>query len=227
MRRPAGSTPHLEEPRHGKKCEIWWFHSTGNDDFVALSVCYSVEERHINSGHYYIVSAPRIAQLFNIFAEEMGGEVDDPASEYCKTGFAVLQAFLLLFLREMQGRRFYNRGVDNLPKSAPATASPIEMARQYIDKNLNHPLTMDVVAQAVFMARTNFARQFREETGQTFCEYLTARRMEEARHWLLRESCSIDVVCRFVGLKSSRFHQLFKQRFGMTPTEFRRQHKNV
>src|SRR5690606_34990935 len=128
--------------------------------------------------------------------------------------------FLLLFLREMKEGRFYNRGVDNLPKAATMASSPIDMARQFIDKNLNHPLTIDIVAQAVFMGRTNFSRQFRKETGQTFSEYLTDRRLEEAKHWLTQESCTIDVVCKFIGLKNSRFHQLFRQRFGMTPKEF-------
>lgn len=220
---PAGETPHLEEPRQGKECEIWSLMSTGNSDFAILSICYSVEERHVNSGQYYIVNDRQVAQLFHLFSQEVMGGTEDHA----KTSFAVLQTFLILFLRQIKANRFYNRGVNNLPKSASASASPIETARQYIDKNLNHPLTIDIVAQAVFMARTNFSRRFRQETGQTFCGYLTERRLEESKHWLLQEACSIDVVCKFVGLKSSRFHQLFRQHFGMTPTEFRKKHKNV
>jgi AraC-like DNA-binding protein len=220
--RPAGERPHLEEPRHGKQCEIWWLRSVGHDDHVALSVCYSEGARHTNSGQYYIVNDPCVVQLFHIFSQEVASE----EQHHQKTSFASLQAFLLLFLREIKAERFYNRGENNLPRSASLGASPIEMARQYIDKNLNHPLTIDTVAQAVFMARSNFTRLFHQETGQTFCAYLTERRLEEAKHWLLHESCSIDVVCKFVGLKNSRFHQLFQQRFGMTPGEFRQQHKN-
>jgi AraC-like DNA-binding protein len=221
--RPAGKTPFLEEPRQGKQCEIWWFHPTGHNDFISLSVCYSVEDQQTNSGQYYIVSDPHVSQLFHIFVEEMTNRPTD----YRKTSAALLGTFLRLFLREIKADRFHNRGVDNLPRSAAAADSPIEMARQYIDKNLNHPLTIDIVAQAVFMAKTNFPRQFREETGQTFRAYLMERRLEEAKHWLTREACSIDVVCKFVGLKNSRFHQLFQQRFGMTPMEFRKSHKNV
>jgi AraC-like DNA-binding protein len=220
--RPAGERPHLEEPRHGKQCEVWWLRSVGHDDHVALSVCYSEGAQHTNSGQYYIVNDPCVVQLFHIFSQEIMGR----EQHYKKTCFATFQTFLLLFLREIKANRFYNRGENNLPRSASAGASPIEMARQYIDKNLNHPLTIDTVAQAVFMARSNFTRQFCQETGQTFCSYLIERRLEEAKHWLLNESCSIDVVCKFVGLKSSRFHQLFQQRFGMTPGEFRKQHKN-
>jgi AraC-like DNA-binding protein len=218
---PAGRNPHLEPPRAGRNCEVWWFKCILND-FVTLSLCRSAQEQHANSGHYYIVENPRVVQLFHLFC----AEASEPTVEE-KTCFAALQLFLRLFLREIKAGRFHNRGVDNLPRFAAGSATAIEMARQYIGKNLNHPLSIDIVAQAVFMSRTNFTRQFRRETGQTFNQYLTSRRLEEARHWLLREACSVQDVCKFVGLKNSRFHQLFKERFGTTPTDFRRAHKTV
>ena len=220
--RPAGERSHFEEPSQDKKCEVWWLRSVGHEDHVALSVCYSEGKRHTNSGQYYIVNDPCVVQLFHVFAQEVASQEEHQT----KTSFASLQTFFLLFLREIKAERFYNRGENNLPRSASTGASPIEMARQYIDKNLNHQLTIGTVAQAVFMARSNFTRQFYQETGQTFCNYLIERRLEEAKHWLVNESCSIDVVCKFVGLKSSRFHQLFQQRFAMTPGEFRKLHKN-
>jgi AraC-like DNA-binding protein len=218
---PAGKKPHLEEPREGKHCEIWRFNCAGNFDHVTLSVCYSEGDKHINSGQFYIVNDLHIAQLFLIFSQE----VESKSPFYQKTGYATLQAFLHLFLREIKAGRFYNRGVDP-PKPADRLASPIKMAQQYIDKNLNHPLTIAIVAQAVFMARTNFTRQFREETGKTFQQYLTERRLAEAKLWLSQESCSIETACKFVGLKYSRLHQLFLQHFGMTPSQFRKRQKN-
>lgn len=220
---PAGATPHFEKPFAGKQCELWRFISTGNYDHVALSVCYSAAEKHLNSGHFYIVNDPHVTQLFHIFTQEAVRRPDG----YQLVGEAVFQAFLRLFLREIKQGRFYNRGEGNLPKSASSSYSPIEAACQYIDKNLNHPLTIDIVAQSVFMGRTSFTRQFQRETGKTFREYLIERRLEEAKHWLLQETCSIDIVCKFVGLKNSRFHQLFSERFGMTPIEFRRKYKNT
>jgi len=221
---PAGRLPHLDMPREGKKCEVWWFHGSSNDDeYVALSVCYSVENKHSSGGHYYIVENPRVAQLFHFFNEEMQERPED----YKKTAFASLQMFLLLFLRDIKKGRFYDRGIDTLPKSARSSPAPIEMALTYIDRNLNQSLTIDVVAQAVFMARTNFVTQFRQQTGKTFNQYLTERRLEEARHWLLNDAWSVQDICILVGLKSSQFYDLFQRRFGMTPLEFRRKQKDV
>lgn len=50
--------------------------------------------------------------------------------------------------------------------------------------------------------------------------------MEEAKYWLKQKACSVDVVCKFVGLKNSQFHLLFQQHFGLTPSEFRQKYKN-
>jgi AraC-like DNA-binding protein len=219
---PAGQNPHMERPCQGKSCELWWFRPSGHDDFVALTVCYSVEDEHYYSGNYYIVNDAQVAQIYHAFTRE----AMDRHHDYAKISFSLLHAFLRLFLREFKAGRFYNRGI-NLPKSVSSAISPIEMARQYIEKNLNHPLTIDIVARAVFMAKTSFMNQFQQETGQTFREYLMERRLEEAKRWLLGEACSVEKVCQFVGLKNSRFHELFKQRFGMTPGEFRKRHKNV
>lgn len=218
--RPAGETLMLEKPYQGKSYELWRFN--GFNDYVTLSVSYSVGEQHANSGQYYIVSDPHTVQIFHMFAEESMQQ----GLHYQQTAFSLLRTFFYLFYREVKEERFHNRGVNDLFQAELKMDSPIEMACRYIHKNLNHSLTIDTVAQAVFMSRTNFVRQFKEETGKTFNEYLTEHRLEEAKHWLARETFSIEAVGAFVGLKHSRFHQLFRQRFGMTPAEFRRKQKH-
>ncbi len=220
--RPAGFTPFLEEPRQDKHCELWWFKSMGIGNYVALSMMNSVGDTQINSGHYYIVNESRTVHQFHSFIDEILNQTPDNGH----IATLLLQTFFLLFVREIRAERFYNRGIDNLPKSVDGAASTIEMACQYIDKNLNHPLTIDRVAQAIFMARTNFVRKFQQETGMTFRDYLVKKRLEEAEYWLQQEECAIETVGQFVGLKPSRFHQLFREKHGITPLEFRRQYKN-
>ena len=225
---PAGAGPYLESPRRDKQCEVWSFFSTGISHYVALSMSASDGDDHFNSGHYYIVSESKVSQLFHFAADELLAKNRDDGD----AAFMLLNAFLRLFLREIKTNRFHDRGL--VPASTPHAThdatyvdSAIQIARQYIARNLNHSLTIDSVARAVFLSRTEFIRQFREETGQTFHEYLTDCRLEEAKHWLLRKDCSIEVVCQFVGLKSTRFHELFLGHFKMTPLEFRKKHRSV
>ena len=221
--KPVGELPHLEEPRQNKQCEVWSFHSTGNYDYVGLSACYCHGDIKVDSGHYHIVNEPSAVQLFHIFSQELTSRLP----YHLSIGVTALQMFLLLFLREIEAGRYYDRGGGQAEAPATPLSSPIEMARHYIDKNLHNPLTIATVSQAVFMGQSSFTKQFRAQTGQPFREYLIERRLEEAKHWLLRESCSLEATCRFIGMKPSRFHQLFQERFQMTPKEFRRRHKNT
>jgi AraC-like DNA-binding protein len=217
--RPAGETTHLQKPYEGKQCEIWWFHSQGYDGYVALSICYSEGDKHINSGQYYMVKERLLGHLYHIFAQEALTKPDD----HERTSFALLQSFLVMFLREIKAGHFDNRGtIEAMSQSSVTSGPPIEMAKEYIEKNLSYPITIDIVARAAFMTRTNFIREFKAETGQTFREYLTQRRLAEAQYWLLQDSCPIEAVGKLIGLKHSRFHELFLERFGMTPTQFRK-----
>lgn len=216
--RPAGKTPYYEEPRSHKKCELWRFTLFPENDFTALSVSRSEGETHANSGQYYIVNSPEITQQLFLFTRE----VMERRPGYERIAPPLLQSFLHLFLREIKEGRFYNRGVSEPPDFSARIESPIDTAKSYISKNLNRKLTIDIVSRAVFMSRANFTSQFREATGQTFNEYLTNARLQESKLWLERESCSIEVVCKYVGLKSTQFHHLFKHHFGMTPTEYRK-----
>jgi len=219
---PAGLLPHTLEPHEGKNCELWWFRQNGSPGNVTLSVCYSRGKQHINSGHYYIVGEPRVAELFNLFALEL----NERLPHYAVASVAILQSFFLLFAREIAAGRYYDCDINPPPKSSTLTISPIEAAVQYIDKNIHQPLTIDIVAQAVFMSRTKFIQEFREHTGQTFREYLTERRLQQAQYWLGQKGYPIQVISRLVGLKHSRFHQLYRQHYGVTPAQYRKQIKN-
>lgn len=124
---------------------MWWFRLSAHNDFVALTACYSADEKHIFSGHNYIVDDAQAAQIFHAFPRE----ARDKHPDYDKTASALLQTFLRLFLREIKAGRYYNRGADNPPISASGIDSPIALARQYIEKNLNRQLTIEAVARTV------------------------------------------------------------------------------
>ena len=72
-------------------------------------------------------------------------------------------------------------------------------------------------------AFTELARRIKEETGKNYSEYLTERRMEEARDLLLNEEMTVSGVAEAVGYNSTRyFSRLFETKIGMKPNEYRR-----
>ncbi len=98
----------------------------------------------------------------------------------------------------------------------------VSAARAFIDDNVGTSLSLGEVAKAVYVSSYYLSRVFKEVCGQSFSEYLTSLRLERSKE-LLRHS---DLSCGDVGLKvgyssASYFSQIFKQRVGMTPSQYR------
>jgi len=85
------------------------------------------------------------------------------------------------------------------------------------------PLTVSDVASAAGMSRSWFSRVFREQTGMTPKDKLTAARMEHARALLADPSACIKAVASSVGVPCvSTFERSFRKAYGVSPTGYRR-----
>jgi AraC-like DNA-binding protein len=80
------------------------------------------------------------------------------------------------------------------------------------------------LAALVHLSASRFRHLFKEETGLTLSGYLRERRLERAEFLLRTTFFSIKEVMSEAGMSSmSHFVQYFKQRYGVTPTAYRRQ----
>ena len=102
------------------------------------------------------------------------------------------------------------------------TSSSIQNACHYIDTHLSEPLTIhDLAAQAGY-ADYYFSQKFKNETGQSVSEYLCDKRIEKAMQLLRDPSVDLSEVQEMVGIQSrSRFYELFKQKTGLSPAQYR------
>jgi len=137
----------------------------------------------------------------------------------------LLLVLMTLLLREMEDAS--NLVTTKWPfeariEDSPETQTSIGRAREYMRGHLGEDLSIDRVARYVYMSRTRFTYEFRHETGQSFLEYLSDCRLEEAKV-LLQDSAdwSIERISGFVGLKPGRLRALFQERLGLSPTDFR------
>lgn len=218
--RPRGSNSHfVGESASHRRCSILWFFSPPGASSVVVYVCHSEDEKHSSDG-YRIVHRQEVVDSFKLFLQE----VQEKTEGYGPIAQSAFQTFLYLLLRELKEGRFLG-GRSRAAHIAPRALdkSPIEGARQYVRSHLNQPLTSTRVAHEMLMSRNSFIQHFTRETGQTFHEFVTTERMEEAHRLLSEGHWSIEFVCRFIGLKPTRFRVQFKTHFGMTPSEFRRQ----
>ena len=99
---------------------------------------------------------------------------------------------------------------------------PIREAKQYINQNYNKRLTLQNVAEKIGLSATYFCSMFREEVGETFLNYLTGIRIEEAKHLLRETDLDIATISERVGYSDSRyFSRVFFKALGVQPTAYR------
>lgn len=100
--------------------------------------------------------------------------------------------------------------------------STAEAAKRFIEDNFDKDISLDDVAGHVEVSPYYLSRLFREETGETFMEYLTSLRMKKAMELMKDPDNSIKDICARVGYSDPNyFSRIFKKSEGVTPTEYR------
>ncbi len=100
----------------------------------------------------------------------------------------------------------------------------VEKARAFVSANLDGDVSLERVASTLYLSPAYVSRLFREESGQTFLDYVTETRMDRAIDLLTsRPGLSVADVARLVGYGDPKyFSRVFKGRVGRTPSRFRR-----
>jgi AraC-like DNA-binding protein len=100
----------------------------------------------------------------------------------------------------------------------------IVKAKIYIDENFQQPIDLDRLAREACISRYHFHRLFTRIYRLTPHQYLTQKRIEQARVWLTGEDHSIMEICNHIGFESiGSFSTLFKKEIGYAPRDYRQQ----
>ncbi|MDQ0115981.1 response regulator [Paenibacillus harenae] len=98
----------------------------------------------------------------------------------------------------------------------------IEVAQQYIRTHYHADLSLEKVASIVYLNPVYFSQLFKQKTGLGFKEYVIGLRMEQAKQLLLNPKLKLADVAERIGYQDIRhFSQLFRKKYGETPSEFR------
>lgn len=101
-------------------------------------------------------------------------------------------------------------------------ANVIHKAIQYIRAHYSEKITLDGVAQAVYLSPAYFSRIFRQETGETFNAYLNTVRIEQSKKLLMDKSVRLIDISLMVGFDNqSYFTKVFKKKTGLSPLQYR------
>jgi AraC-like DNA-binding protein len=100
----------------------------------------------------------------------------------------------------------------------------IAEALRYAGEHLSEPLTLRALARQAAMSRSKFAALFKTHTGLPAASYIRRIRMDQAMDLLKNTSAPLRDIAGMVGYKhQSRFSTLFREQFGVMPSEFRKQ----
>lgn len=126
---------------------------------------------------------------------------------------------LVLFLRRPGGQ---DQVSVSLETQAPHTKSMHEL-QVWMTEHLDHPLSVDTLADRVAMSPRNFARVFAKDFGTTPGRYLLQLRVEAARRLLEQPDKSLKQVAIGSGFRSvDVLRRAFLRALGTTPLGYRR-----
>ena len=98
----------------------------------------------------------------------------------------------------------------------------ISKAAEFIAAHLAEDISLERIAQEINVSPFYLRKLFKEEKNENYISYLTGMRMEKARALLKEPRASIKEVSAAVGYNDQNyFSRIFRNKFGMTPTEFR------
>jgi len=98
----------------------------------------------------------------------------------------------------------------------------VAKAVEYIWKNFEKPITVDMVSEHLAVSRRKLERDFKKHLGCGISEEVRRKRLSSACE-LLRTSCmTIDEIAIKTGIgETVSLHRAFQKKYGMTPGEYR------
>ena len=93
----------------------------------------------------------------------------------------------------------------------------------YIGTHYNEKITLEEAAKIVYLSPPYLSRIFKEKTGNTFQEYVSAVRIEKAKQLILQDKLPLSDIAHMVGYEDqSYFTKVFRRVVGCTPSQFKK-----
>lgn len=112
--------------------------------------------------------------------------------------------------------------ISSLRKMNIRESDAIKQAKDFIQKNYDTKVTLDMVSRVVGFSKAYFSKIFTEETGDNFTTYLTNVRIEKAKDLLAKTEMKIYEVCDHIGYPNiEHFSRTFKKLVGVSPIQYK------
>ena len=147
----------------------------------------------------------------------------DNADEICKTFPHGYQLAIKSYLFQMFFVIFTNLPKDNTPTKKRKSLDKMKLIVKYVENNYADNITIEDMANLCDFSQSHFMKFFKNNMEVSFIEYLNNYRLTMASRLLISSSSSIIAISMESGFDNlSYFNRLFKKKYDMTPSEFRR-----
>lgn len=98
----------------------------------------------------------------------------------------------------------------------------------YISENYKEDLSLDYMAKKFYMSKEYFSRKFHQWFGVTYKVYLSNYRLNKAYESIIKTDENIKDIATINGfLNVKSFINIFKEKYGMTPSKYRKYIKEL
>lgn len=169
-------------------------------------------------GRYTLLDDRSNAHTLLPYFQDMLRELSCEQGDYLEVCAGILDVILLKLSR--------HTALSVSEEDTRRISSQCALAKRLIDEHFQEPLTLDWLAQHAGVSKFHLAHTFRNFYGVSPMQYLSSRRVMEARHLLATTDHSQDAIAMLSGFSSpSYFSQAFKRVAGMNPSEYRKQQR--
>lgn len=100
----------------------------------------------------------------------------------------------------------------------------IDNIRKYIAGHLAEALSLEDLGRIVHLHPVYLSKFYKQETGENLSSYISVKRLERAATLLTGSKLHVMDISQMVGYKKSQyFIKLFKEQYGVTPQQYRKQ----
>ena len=108
------------------------------------------------------------------------------------------------------------------PMTALRKQELLEGICAFVDANLTERITLNTVSSHFQVSVSTVTQLFQRKAGTTFHQFLTGRRMAAAQELIARNVPLEEVGKRIGYTDHSSFYRAFRQYFGVSPRDYRR-----
>ena len=168
------------------------------------------------NGLYHL--EPRTRQVLHSMLETLLYEQNNTSefkSNYCHTVLNMLLFFIVLQLRRQNPskKEDYDR---------------MSQVISYIHDHYQEDITLERLSRHFYISPYYLCREFKRHTDSTVIQYINITRIMNAQRKFMETSKNITEICSESGFSNlTHFNRVFKSVTGMTPSGYKKTHKNL